>query len=376
MNSRLINTALSLTLVAVSMIGMPSAYAVDSDDAAKTKTPATETKQENPTCGAAKFIAPQFRDKNSTSTDAKPAEEKPLSDEEKQKIEEDKLKEAEEKEKAMLQYEGTDHWKKAKKYSSDWKWKLADVELRAAIDCVPDMKVAHRDYCIVAFMQGHLGRTLAELLIVVGAADPVALSDEQKEKLKEDASTIHYNEGVEFATKLKWKEAIDELLQARNYDPVDPVITRSLAFSYSSMNDFAMAEKYYKEAFDLDPNDPFARADYAFLLAKGGKEDEALMSMEEAVKLKPDVIALHVDLGWMAESKGNLNQAEDEFRKACDLEPKQPALWVHLGNICKKLGKVEEAKDAYKKALDLDPKYTEAKEQLSQCFVKPNKTGV
>lgn len=350
--SRFVNRTLSLTLSVVSALGTISAQGFTSATFA--------ADDEKKTCGAAKFIAPQFKD----TKDVKSAIEEGSKE---VTVDEDKVEADEEKQKALLIYEGTDHWKKAKAYASKWKWKLADVELRAAVNCVPDMKVAHRDYCVVALMQGHLGRALAELLIVVGAAEPVALSEEQKEQLAEDASTVHYNEGVENASKTKWKEAIAELLQARNYDPVDPVITRSLAFSYASENNFGEADKFYKEAFDLDPNDPYARADYAFLLAKDGKEDQALTSMEEAVKLRPDVIALHVDLGWMAESKGDLGQAEEAFRKACDLEPKQPTLWVHLGNIYKKLGKVEEAKDAYKRALSIDPTNNEAKEKLSQC---------
>ena len=358
--SRFIKQTLSLTLSVVSALGAISAQSLSS-----TAFAADEQKQ---TAEAAK--------NTSISKDLKNNKVTPTLKDEKSAIEassqevvldEQKVEADEEKQKALLLYEGTEHWKKAKAYSSKWKWKLADVELRAAVNCVPDMKVAHRDFCVVALMQGHFGRSLAELLIVVGAAEPVALSDEQKEQLVEDASTIHYNEGVEYASKMKWKEAIAELLQARSYDPEDPVITRSLAFSYASENNFGEAEKFYKEAFDLDPNDPYARADYAFLLAKDGKEDQALTSMEEAVKLRPDVIALHVDLGWMAESKGDLGQAEEAFRKACDLEPKQPTLWVHLGNIYKKLGKVEEAKDAYKRALSIDPSNSEAKEKLNQC---------
>ncbi|MBP7860090.1 tetratricopeptide repeat protein [bacterium] len=362
MRARFNNKALSLTLSVVSVVGILNVPA-----------PSYAAEEDKKTCGAAKFVAPQFRDKKDAvkkDVEVKDAEVKDASKVEaaakEVTVDDEKVEADEVKEKALM-YEGTDHWKKAKAYSSKWKWKLADVELRAAVNCVPDMKIAHRDYCLVALMQGHFGRSLAELLIVVGAAEPIALSEEQKEKLTEDASTVHYNEGVEYAGKMKWKEAIEELVQARNYDPADPVITRSIAFSYASENNFTEAEKYYKEAFDLDPTDPFARADYAFLLAKDGKEDQALTSMEEAVKLRPDVIALHVDLGWMAESKGNLDQAEEAFRKACDLEPKQSTLWVHLGNIYKKLGKVEEAKDAYKKALSVDPTCSEAKEKLSQC---------
>jgi len=351
--SKFKDKAMSVTLGLVSVIGLLNL-----------SLPSKAADDDKKTCGAAKFVAPQFRDKKEASAaDAKATNATAQA----VTIEGEKVEADEEKQKDLLMYQGTDHWKKAKAYSSKWKWKLADVELRAAVNCVPDMKVAHRDYCLVALMQGHFGRSLAELLIVVGAAEPVALSEEQQEKLTEDASTIHYNEGVEYATKTKWKEAIAELMQARNYDPADPVITRSIAFSYASENNFAEAEKFYKEAFDLDPSDPYARADYAFLLAKDGKEDQALTSMEEAVKLRPDVIALHVDLGWMAESKGDLGQAEEAFRKACDLEPKQPTLWVHLGNIYKKLGKVEEAKDAYKRALSIDPTYSEAQEKLNQC---------
>ena len=264
----------------------------------------------------------------------------------------------------LSQNEAVDHFECARFYMSRWDSELAEIELRAAIMYMPSMKVAHRDYCMVALMRGKPLRALAEFMMVVGLGEAIPLSESQRKELREEAAGAHYNKGLKFAEESKWEDAIAELLWSRKYTPLDPVVHRSLAFAYASNKEFDKAEEQYNYTLSLNPSDALAHADYAVLLSAKGKSDQALAAMNKAVQLKPEAAALHVDLGWMAESKGDLKTAASQFEYAVKVSPEHSVLWTHLGNVYKKLGNDTKAIAAYNKALALDPNLAEVKASL------------
>lgn len=265
----------------------------------------------------------------------------------------------------IQQHEAVQHFDASKHYTKKWDLEMAELELRAAIMYMPDLKIAHRDYCIVALMRGKPLRAFAELLMVINLCNPIPLTMEQQRDLRIEAAQAHYKRGVEQAQKGFWDEAISELLWSRTYLPNDVAIHRSLAFAYASKGDFKLAEQYYQSTFSIDPSDAFARADFAYLLKAKGKTDEAVAEMAKAVKADPDSTALHVDFGWLAESKGDLDKAESEFRAALARSPQYSALWYHLGQLLEKKGQKENAKIAYVTALEKEPSNDDAKTALA-----------
>ncbi|MEZ4488869.1 MAG: tetratricopeptide repeat protein [Cyanobacteriota/Melainabacteria group bacterium] len=291
------------------------------------------------------------------------------------------------------QNEAIRHYEAAHFYMSKWNPEMAEIELRSAIMYLPDMKVAHRDYCLVAILRAKPLRALAEFMMVVGLGDPIPLSEKQRRSLREEAAGLHYNKGLEHAAANHWREAITELLWAKKYTPLDPAVHRSLAFAYASNKQFEHAQEEYQTTLELDPHDGLAHADYAVFLSEKGKHKNAYDQMKMAVANNPDVAALHVDLGWMAESRGDFGEAAGEFDRAVQLLPEQPSLWTQLGNVRVKAGDREGAKSAFEKALTLDknneaaakglaalaPAATEAKEveesQNSQDSQDSEKSG-
>lgn len=265
----------------------------------------------------------------------------------------------------IQQHEAVQHFDASKHYTKKWDLEMAELELRAAIMYMPDLKIAHRDYCIVALMRGKPLRAFAELLMVINLCNPIPLTMEQQRDLRIEAAQAHYKRGVEQAQKGFWDEAISELLWSRTYLPNDVAIHRSLAFAYASKGDFKMAQQYYQSTFSIDPSDAFARADFAYLLKAKGKTDEAVAEMAKAVKADPDSTALHVDFGWLAESKGDLDKAESEFRAALARSPQYSSLWYHLGQLLEKKGQKENAKLAYVTALEKEPSNDDAKTALA-----------
>lgn len=258
------------------------------------------------------------------------------------------------------------HWELSQKYYSSWDWKMCELELELAIMELPTMQIAHRDLCVLSFLQLNWPKSIAEFMMTVGLGDPIPLTPEESAKLVRTAMVKHYNKAMEFARKQNWKNTIEELLIAAELAPEDSVIQRSLAFAYASSGDFKTAEQCYEKTFNLAPSDGSSHADFAYFLADQGKLNEAQKQLEEAVKSSPDSAAFHVDLCWMAESRGDLATAVKELQAAVDLSPKHAGLWSHLGRILEQKGEKEKATQAYLKALWLDPHLEDAKEHLAK----------
>jgi tetratricopeptide (TPR) repeat protein len=280
----------------------------------------------------------------------------------------------------LQQHEAVQHFDASKYYTSKWDLELAELELRAAIMYMPNLKIAHRDYCVVAAMRFKPMRSFAELLMVLGLCEPIPLTEQQQKDLRIEAAQAHYKKGVEEAKKEKWDDAITEFMWSRTYLPNDIAIHRSLAFAYASKGNFKMAEQYYQSTFSIDPSDAFAHADFAYLLNSKGQKDQALAEMSKAVSVDPDSTALHVDLGFLAESKGDLTKAENEFRAALKRSPQYSSLWYHLGQLLEKKHNIKGAKVAYVTALEKESSNVDAQTALAllggaDAAVKPAPDG-
>lgn len=260
------------------------------------------------------------------------------------------------------------HWERSEKYYRNWDWKMCELELELAIMEWPQMQIAHRDLCVLSFLQFNWPRSIAEFMMTVGLGDPIPLNAEEVEKLTNTAMVKHYNKGMEFARKEDWKNTIEELSRAAELKPGNSVVQRSLAFAYANSGDFKAAEQCYERTFSLAPSDGSSHADFAYMLADQGKMGEAQKQLEEAVKSSPDTAAYHVDLCWVAESRGDFTTACDELKRAVELSPKHPGLWTHLGRIYEAKGEKEQAVEAYQKALWLDPQQADAKAALGKLL--------
>lgn len=257
-----------------------------------------------------------------------------------------------------------EHYHLASYYISHWKFKQAQIELEEAIRFYPDFKAAHRNLCIVSFLTTNPLRAFAEFSVVIGLGEPIPLTAQEGKELDLKAAKMHYEMGLTHATSRKWKAAAIEFRWALVYSPNNAKYTRSLAFAYANLGNFADAEREYTTAFASDPSDGYSHADFAILLSDSGQPKRAIQQMNKAVQLEPEAAALHVDLGWLAESSGDLGKAEDEFAKAVAMCPNYPQLWMHLGRLQEAQGKKDKALAAYQQALKLNPNEQEAKMKL------------
>lgn len=266
-----------------------------------------------------------------------------------------------------LHEEGIRHWNISKRYlNKDWDLDLAQVELDLAIMDYPDLKIAHRDLCLVSLMKFNVWRSIAEFMMTVGIGEAIPLTDDESVSLLEDGMVKHYKKGLVYARQQDWEKSVTELEFAAQLIPDDFAVQRSLAFAYANLGDFAKAEEHYKRTFALSPQDGSSRADLAYFLAQNGKMSEAQKELEEAVKTQPKAAAYHIDLSFMAESRGDLDTASKELAEAVKLNPNHADLWAHLGKVLERKGSKSEAIGAYIHAINLDPKMGEAQQALNK----------
>lgn len=273
---------------------------------------------------------------------------------------------AQEMEIANAQASASEHYFLGNHYFGKWDMDLAEVELDQAVKYSPDLRVAHRDLCLVSLAKLNVPRALAEFMMVTGIGEAVPYTAAEKTELDGKAKKLHYKKALEYGSKQNWHEAVSELQWALGYAPNDSSIHHSLAFAYATQGDFVNAEAEYEKTFAANPTDGNAHADYANLLANKGHLDQAQTEMQKAVDLTPKAAAYHVDLGWLAESRNDLGTATQEFEEAVRLSPNHAGLWAHLGRLLEKSGKSEQAAKAYSKALSLDPSSAEALQNLSR----------
>ena len=91
----------------------------------------------------------------------------------------------------------------------------------------------------------------------------------------------------------------------------------ALASGYSSKDDFANAERAYREAIRLDAAAYDARMNYAAMLSRAGRNDEALAQVSEAARLAPDSVEprvyqalIEAQMGRHADAAGHAEEAQ------------------------------------------------------------------
>ena len=267
---------------------------------------------------------------------------------------------------AQQAVQATQHYAVGTHYFSKWDLDLAELEYDEAVSIYPDLKIAHRDLCLVSLLKLNLPRSLAEFMMVTGITDPTAYNQQDKADLDAKAVKLHYRKALWWGKQYNWHESITELLWAQMYSPDSASIHHSLAFAYASSGDFRKAEEQYKVSFGEDPKNADAHADYATLLMDNGQIARAEAEMRTAVGLSPNAAALHVDLGMIAEAHKDYAEAAKQFQTAVTISPKHAWLWAHLGQLLEHQGETAQAQDAYTKALSLDNDCEEAKTSLDR----------
>lgn len=155
-------------------------------------------------------------------------------------------------------------------------------------------------------------------------------------------------------------------------EEVKDLFTQGLEFA--SKSQYPEAIDAFQKALEKDPEQPNIWANLGDTQAKAGKMDQAVESFQKAIALKPEDGGLHQNLGVLYGKVGKVAEAQAEFEKAATLNPAGAAVnYFNLGATLVNSGKSADAVTAFQKAVEIDPNYAEAYYEMGICYIGMNK---
>ena len=138
-------------------------------------------------------------------------------------------------------------------------------------------------------------------------------------------------------------------------------------------NDYAGAEKEYRQAIKLEPNNPRWYWLLSLMLEQQNKYVEAEAALREAVRLSPKDFTYLTYLAGVLEKQGKNSEAEQEFRNMIQLAASEsegkhwlPMLHWRLGIVLEEEKRLTEAEAEYREAIRLKPDDTTYRDYLKR----------
>ncbi|MEH2383013.1 MAG: tetratricopeptide repeat protein [Nostoc sp.] len=132
-------------------------------------------------------------------------------------------------------------------------------------------------------------------------------------------------------------------------------LNQQFALSRQQVEDFKIAELYYRQAIALQPDLVEAHNNLGEVLQKQGRLNDALKSYQQAIKIKPDYSYAYHNLGYYFQEKGNFEEAIDAYKKALNIQPDLVVTHNNLANALKALNRFDAAIESYQEAIRIKP---------------------
>ena len=131
-------------------------------------------------------------------------------------------------------------------------------------------------------------------------------------------------------------EAVDQVAQAVDLDPLSPQINGDLALAYLFAGRDSEAVEQAHKALDLDPSYVRAYAGLALAYEAQSRWREGIEAVKQGLKVAPQLPWLVGSLGWLHGCAGDANRAREYARQLKDLSERTyvSPMWfgmIHLG---------------------------------------------
>jgi len=111
-------------------------------------------------------------------------------------------------------------------------------------------------------------------------------------------------------------EALDQLMQAGDLEPMNAEVQRLLGRAFSEQGKTEDAIDAYRRAIALDERDAWSMNNLGLIFLNQGKAGEAAPLLARAVEIKTDVPAFFNNLGMALEHTGDFAKAAEAYRGA------------------------------------------------------------
>ncbi len=173
-----------------------------------------------------------------------------------------------------------------------------------------------------------------------------------QEKARSPEAGQAYNDGLNFAKKRKYEDAIPKFQAAIKADDNFPEAHYMLGYCHKKLNQYNEAEVEFKKAIDL--NNQFEKAYLALadLQTDADRKTDAINTFSAVLSFNEDSYKAHFGLGRVYYEQQKYSQAIKHLQKSAELDPKYVYAWNYLGLTLKQMGRLEEAATAFQQAID------------------------
>jgi len=148
----------------------------------------------------------------------------------------------------------------------------------------------------------------------------------------------------------------------------------NLGMVYGREGKFDQAIQEYVQALEFQPDHVMAHFNMAVLYQKEKRIDKAIDEYQRAIELFPRGARPYYNLGLIYEKSGDLKKAEDLYIKASQFNPLLPDPLYHLGIVYSKVGKYPQAVEKFEACLKLDPAYYKAYNGMGDLYYRLGQT--
>ncbi len=163
--------------------------------------------------------------------------------------------------------------------------------------------------------------------------------------------------GWNYIVSGRYKEAIKELLRAKQMDSGNVRIYNLIGWAYIHLEYYDKASLTFQEVLRLDPDNEMAQANMGYVKYKKGLYKDAIESLShitENAKNKQALLYALFYLGLVYYDSGMYNDAIDLLNRAIALGPNLFEAYYYLGKVYKKRGLSNMATQIWEKLIKIN----------------------
>ncbi len=168
------------------------------------------------------------------------------------------------------------------------------------------------------------------------------------------------------ANQGRHKEAINYYQQIIKEEPLNILALLGMGNAYNWLQDYALAEKYFRKVLEIDKGNEYALAELGTVYLNKGNNQKSERLLEQSLKINNITYSCPYEgLGMVYLNQGKTKEAEANFKKAIAINPNiEYKKYNGLAKIYIQQGKIKEAQELLKKSIKNYPYDDEARQLL------------
>ncbi len=161
----------------------------------------------------------------------------------------------------------------------------------------------------------------------------------------------HFNRARSYFGLKNHRMAAEEYLKALKIDSLYYKAVVNLGVTYSKMNDFINAVKYYKIAIKQKPDSPLIYYNLGVLFSKQGKLNRAERYFLKAIELDSGYGEAYFNLGYISGKKGDKRKVVEYYEKALGIDKRYILPYINLSRFYRNSGRTDKAIEILKRGI-------------------------